>query len=184
MEHEGLKIHRGNASQFYVAAELSRRNVIAAITLGNCPSTDVLCTRPDGEGFVHVQVKTFRKGGRSCSVGMKAEKDRGDNFFWVLVGIPRTGDDSPVFFVIPSTEMAKHVKKCHQLWLKAPGRNGQPHNDNSIRSVRINRENRDEWRIDLYKGRWDLIETKLGMEPHRNLDLISEEADEPDDDSP
>ena len=184
MEHAGLKVHRGNASQFYVAAELSRRNVIAAITLGNCPTTDVLCTRPDGGGFVHVQVKTFRKGGRSCSVGMKAEINHGRRFFWVLVGIPHKGGEAPVFYVIPCNKMANHVKKCHQLWLEAPGRNGQAHKDNPIRSVRINQKHRDGWRIVKYKGRWDLIETAPGIEPEGNADPNSTSDDESDEYSP
>jgi hypothetical protein len=43
-----------------------------------------------GTRFVHIQVKTFVPGGRSCSVGMKAEQDFGENFFWVLGGIPES----------------------------------------------------------------------------------------------
>jgi hypothetical protein len=184
MELEGKKIHRGNAAQFYVAAELSRRNIVAAITLGNCPTTDILCTRADGEGFAHVQVKTFRKGGRSCSVGMKAERSHGVNFFWILVGIPHIDDDAPVFYVIPSDEMATHVKQCFDLWVMTPGRDGQPHDkSNSIRSVRVTKENRDGWRIDDFEGRWDLIETKLGMASQRNVEGC-EEADETDEDLP
>lgn len=35
------KTARGNASQFYVAAELCRRGHAAAVTLGNTPGTDV-----------------------------------------------------------------------------------------------------------------------------------------------
>jgi hypothetical protein len=131
----------------------ARRNIIAAITMGNCPTTDILCTRPDGEGFVHIQVKTFRKGGRSCTVGLKAERNYGPQFFWVLVGLPAAGDDSPDFYIIPSNEMAMHVNNCFDLWVKTPGRGGQLHDKNNpIRSVRITAENRDGWKIQDYKG--------------------------------
>ena len=61
------------------------------VTLGNTPNTDVLWSSIEGTRFVHIQVKTFVPGHRTCSVGMKAEKDFGGNFFWVLVGMPEPG---------------------------------------------------------------------------------------------
>ena len=83
------KSSRGNASQFFVAGELCRRGYSAVVTLGNTPNTDILCSNIEGTRFVHIQVKTFVPGNRTCSVGMKAEKDFGENFFWVLGGIPK-----------------------------------------------------------------------------------------------
>jgi hypothetical protein len=53
------------------------------VTLGNCPNTDILCSNAAGTKFAHIQVKTFRPGDRTCTVGMKAEKNYGRNFFWV-----------------------------------------------------------------------------------------------------
>ena len=62
--------------------------------IGNTPNTDVLCSNIEGTKFVHIQVKTFVPGNRTSSVGMKAEKNFGDNFFWVLVGIPEAVTNS------------------------------------------------------------------------------------------
>ena len=75
---------RANASQFFIAGELCRRGYSAVVTLGNTPNTDILCSNLAGTRFVHIQIKTFVPGGRTCSVGVKAEKDFGENFFWVL----------------------------------------------------------------------------------------------------
>jgi len=61
-EDEGHKSLRGSASQYFVAGELCRRGWVAAITLGNCPNTDILCSDLRGALFVHIQVKTFRVG--------------------------------------------------------------------------------------------------------------------------
>ena len=56
------KSARGNASQFFVAGELCRRGLVAVVTLGNTPNTDILCSNPSGTWLVHVQVKTFVPG--------------------------------------------------------------------------------------------------------------------------
>src|SRR2546427_8953667 len=96
------KSHRGNASQFFVAGELCRRGLMAVVTMGNCPNTDVLCSNKAGTKFAHIQVKTFIPGNKACSVGMKAEKALGANFFWVLGGIPEPGQQADfIYYVIP-----------------------------------------------------------------------------------
>ena len=61
--------------QFFVAAELCRRELVAVITLGNCPNTDILVSNAQGTRFAHVQVKTFVPGNKTCSVGMKAQNE-------------------------------------------------------------------------------------------------------------
>ena len=72
------KTHRGNTSQYYTAAELCRRGLVAVITMGNCPNTDILCSNKDGTKFLHIQVKTFRPRDKDCSVGLKrlVKKDK------------------------------------------------------------------------------------------------------------
>ncbi len=159
------KITRGNASQFFIAGELCRRGCSAVVTLGNTPNTDILCSNIEGTKFVHIQVKTFIPGGNSCSVGKKAEMFYGDNFFWVLGGIPEPGSNKEfVYYIIPSKIMAENVTKCHQLWLHTPGVSGQAHNDNQVRMVLLPPKkisNIWEWDISGYRDRWDLIEEKL-----------------------
>jgi len=157
------KSTRGNASQFYVAGELCRRGYSAVVTLGNTPNTDILCSNLEGTRFVHIQVKTFRPGDRTCSVGLKAEKDFGDKFFWVLGGIPEPNARTDFeYFIIPSKIMAKNVSKAHQLWLKTPGEKGQAHKENKVRTVHLPpKKSFSGWDILPYKNCWDLIEKKL-----------------------
>jgi hypothetical protein len=152
---------RGNASQFFVAGELCRRGYCAVVTLGNTPNTDILCSNVEGTKFVHIQVKTFVPGIRTCSVGTKAEKDFGENFFWVLGGIPKPDSKSAFeYYIIPAREMSKNVSEGHQNWLKAPGKKGQTHNDNKVRTVTFPPW-KSNWDVNQYRDRWDLIEAKL-----------------------
>ena len=57
------------------------------VTLGNTPNTDILSSNLAGARFVHTKVKTFIPGRRTCSVGPEAERNFGNNFFWVLGGV-------------------------------------------------------------------------------------------------
>ncbi|MBU2504950.1 MAG: hypothetical protein KKB89_04040 [Candidatus Omnitrophica bacterium] len=159
------KTHRGNTSQFYVVAELCRREFVAVLTMGNCPNTDVLCSNKEGTKFVHIQVKTFRPRDKSCSVGLKAEKNYGDNFFWVLCGIPEPGDKDQIFkyFIIPSTAMSRNVKKSFKLWKETPGSKGQVRSQNNkIRIAAIPPEkNLNGWDISPYLNNWQSIKDKL-----------------------
>ncbi len=157
------KSTRGNASQFFIAGELCRRGYSAVVTLGNTPNTDVLCSNLAGTKFVHIQVKTFVPGSRTCSVGVKAERHFGNNFFWVLGGIPRPDQSSDFeYYIIPSAQMSKNVALAHEQWLSTPGRDGQAHNPNKVRTVHLPPyKSFSGWSIARYKNRWDLIEAKL-----------------------
>ena len=112
------KSAKGNASQFFVAGELCRRGYYAVVTLGNTPNTDILCSNLEGTRFVHIQVKTFTPGAPRCIVGKKAEMPFGDNFFWVLAGIPEPPSLGFEYYIIPSKRMAKEVKVRADKWLE------------------------------------------------------------------
>lgn len=157
------KSHRGNASQFFVAGELCRRGYAALVTIGNTPNTDILCSNRAGTRFVHIQVKTFVPGTKSCSVGVKAERNFGDKFLWILAGIP--GPKSPhafEYFIVPSAAMSANVAAYHQQWLETPGKNDRPHMDNTVRAVAVAAgAPKYFWPVSEYRDRCDLIEREL-----------------------
>jgi len=157
------KSFRGNASQFFIAGELCRRGYSAVVTLGNTPNVDILCSNQQGTRFAHIQVKTFVPGKRTCSVGMKAMKNVGPTFFWILGGIPLPGSDRPFeYYVIPSEDIAKNVSEAHELWLSTPGKKGEAHKDNKVRTVHLPPyKSSSGWDISSYRDRWDLIERVL-----------------------
>lgn len=156
------KSHRASASQFFVAAELCRRGLVAVVTMGNCPNTDILVSNKSGTKFAHVQVKTYVPGTKTCSVGQKAEQSYGPNFFWVLAGIPQSSGAQNEYFIVPAENMAREIRKAHQLWLNTPGKNGQAHNDSKVRAVHLPPlETRAGWSIEEYRERWDIIEKVL-----------------------
>ena len=163
MSTERDKSHRGNASQFFVAAELCRLGYVAVVTMGNTPNTDVLCSNRAGTKFVHIQVKTFVPGKMTCSVGLKAERNFGRNFFWVLGGIPLPGSNKSFeYFIIPASHMARNVVEVHRRWLNTPGKNGRVHQNNRMRAVGVGSKCYPYfWSVTKYQNRWDLITKRL-----------------------
>jgi len=158
------KSTRGNASQFFVAGELCRRGWVAVVTMGNTPTTDILCSNAEGTRFVHVQVKTFVPGNKTVTVGRKAEIDNGSNFVWVLAGIPtaesRTGFE---YYIIPSADVAKNVANLHQKWLRTPGKDGQPHQDSNVRAIHLPPyKDVPAWDVGVYRDNWSLFAELLG----------------------
>jgi hypothetical protein len=161
-ENSADKSHRGSASQFFVAGELCRRGLVAVITMGNCPNTDILVSNKSGTRFAHVQVKTFVPGIKTCSVGFKSEKSYGPNFFWVLAGIPEESCAQNEYFIIPAEDMAREICKAHQLWLNAPGKKGQAHNNTKVRTVHLPPlTNLAGWSIEQFRNQWKIIEEVL-----------------------
>ena len=154
------KVNRGNASQFFIAGELCRRGHSAVVTLGNTPHTDIFCSNNQGTKFVHIQVKTFKPGNKTCSVGKKAEKNYGENFFWVLGGIPEAPSLDFIYYIIPSSVMAERVKAEYLQWKNTPGAKGQERQDTDLRTVHIPKSP-SGWDITQYKNRWDLIDNAL-----------------------
>ena len=158
------KSHRANASQFFIAGELCRRNLVAVVTMGNCPNTDILCSNKAGTAFAHIQVKTFVPGNRTCSVGRKAERNFGKNFFWILGGIPKPDSESEfIYYIIPSEDLSRNVLENHKIWSNTPGKKGQPHDsETTMRTVELPPyKQTNSWGLNKYKNRWDLIEKML-----------------------
>ena len=164
MPNPNDKSHRGNASQFYIAGELCRRGWVAVVTMGNCPNTDILCSNVAGTKFVHIQVKTFVPGNRTCTVGLKAAHNFGENFFWVLGGIPKPSQDVPFcYYVIPSPIMSAGIAEDYRHWIETPGRGGRPHSaTNTIRAVTLPPKiSATGWDVSVYANKWELIESRL-----------------------
>jgi hypothetical protein len=158
------KNQRGNSSQFFVAGELCRRGLVAVVTMGNTPNTDILCSNLEGTKFVHIQVKTFNPGkGNTVAIGKKSEKDYGDNFIWVLGGIPNAdSSENFEYFIIPSPELSKNVSDAHRLWLLGKQKNGAERKDSDIRTVHLPpKTNYAGWSIEPFRNRWDIIEDLL-----------------------
>ncbi len=145
------KIIRGVAGEYLVAGELSKRGIIASITLRNTKGMDILASNSDASKSVGIQVKTTiypRKEYPSWILRDKAEDYYSDTLFYVFVLI-KGDNERPDFYIVPSKVVAEHTKTTHQAWLDKGKKQGLNYNNTSLRKF-CDKEKK-------YLERWDLL---------------------------
>ena len=151
----------GNAGEYYVAALLSSRGYITTITLGRAEKYDIIAIRPDGK-TLKIQVKTAWHDNNVFRLSPKDTVDPESEYFYAFVTLKENKEPWD-YFVVPADIVAKSVRESHDNWLERPGRDGQKHNDNTIRLFR-SKPGKDcpEWYtqelIDSFKNNIDAIE--------------------------
>jgi len=125
----------GLAGEYFVAAELSRRGWIAALTLKNTPDIDVIAATPDGRRSINIQVKTRSiKNRKGWILNKKIETlVPGKNSYIAFVDLKGI-EQRPDFYLIPRNLFSKWIAQGHSKWLATPGRSGRVHVDNPIRA--------------------------------------------------
>lgn len=98
---QAQKYHLSLAGEFFVAAELQRRGVSAAVTYGNAKSADVVAFSPLGNKAVVIEVKSTSKlkwvvGGRAPLASSKP---------WVFVYLPNDPTEAPSYYVALQSEL-------------------------------------------------------------------------------
>jgi len=81
----------GVAGEYYVAAELSQRGLVAAITMRNTRGIDILVSSSDGSRQVTIQCKTSREPRKDWILSEKSEDVVSDSHFYVFVDLQEAG---------------------------------------------------------------------------------------------
>ena len=115
------KHHTGWAGALGVASELSRRGYDAAITLGNTPSLDLICSSPGGESFT-VQVKTASTKTWVYVSKAALEKAPRPDLYYAIVFIPPDLDAPLEYYILTSAE----AKRAYEGQRKTR-RDGEPY---------------------------------------------------------
>jgi hypothetical protein len=146
----------GIAGEYYVAAELSIRGFIAAVTLRNSRGLDIIASKSDGSKQISIQVKTNSGGAAKWILDKKAETFVSDSHYYVFVAL-KTKMQRPDFYIVPSKIVGEYVANAHKNWLLQPSKNGSPHNDNPVRNFFD--------KTGTYKEKWELL---TGVAPSLN----------------
>ncbi|HEV2379280.1 MAG TPA: hypothetical protein VG206_05740 [Terriglobia bacterium] len=128
----------GNAGEFFVLAELTRRGWTAALTARNNRAYDILAKR--GEASAAIRVKT--KGG-GFSLFQWTAKPSGDVFlemtadrdFCVLVDIPADDGAGPTYYVLQTSIIDKWLKDDFKQWVTTRGARGQQRDASNSRRL-------------------------------------------------
>jgi len=138
----------GIAGEYFVAAELSKKGYVASITLRNTEGVDILVSNEDGSITKAIQVKSSIEKKKSWILNKKAESNYNDNLFYVFVNL-KEDEERADYYIVPSVDVAKFVRKSHRNWLKKPGKSGKAHKDSDMRKFADPE--------DKYLERWDLL---------------------------
>lgn len=122
----------GIAGEYYVAAELSRRGYLAAITLRNSDGVDILVSNIDGDKLFSIQVKSTQNK-RKWILSQKVENEFSEKKYYVFVNIPSDINLMPEFIIVHSKVLANNIFNGHRDWLSKPGKNGKTRNDSKVR---------------------------------------------------
>ena len=165
----------GAAGEHLVLSHLLRLGFIAGKTPDFTKDYDLVVLNDDGNHSAPIQVKTTTK--QNWIMQNKHENPI-DNLFYCFVRMSLKNSDSEIY-VLDSKTVSNFVKISHIIWLKVPGRNGQPHNDTNMRqlsrNVKFNSsavleeiltkdelkfiESHSEGWMEKYKNAWHLIKT-------------------------
>ena len=123
----------GVAGEYYVCAELCRRNILALVTPKNNPLFDVVASDPVGQRVVSIQVKTMSMQNER---GWRLNKDitirRGNaNLFVVLVDMKAGGTND--YYVYEYDSLAERVGEVYAQYFSRPKRDGSPRQEVSFR---------------------------------------------------
>jgi hypothetical protein len=122
----------GVAGEYYVAAELARKGLDAAILLRNNEDYDILAINVESKNQYCIQVKTTWNTTRWI-LNAKVETSYSPNHYYVFVVLYEDDNKKPDFIIMHSQRLAEHVAYWHNHWLETPGKNGQKHNDSNLR---------------------------------------------------
>ncbi|HOK25417.1 MAG TPA: hypothetical protein P5320_02055 [Bacteroidales bacterium] len=122
------KVHQTQwAEQFDVAHEMTRRGYLVAFTMGNAPTTDLLCKSPHGIEF-SVQVKSLRS--KNYFLYQDSLINTSSNLFFVFVLVPTTigfnNLNPPEYFVLNKQQFLKVVEEENYRLKEEEKRRGRP----------------------------------------------------------
>jgi hypothetical protein len=100
LSRQEAKYHLSLAGEFYVAAELQRRGIAAAVTYGNAKKADVVAFS-GGSRAVAVEVKSTPTS-RWVVGGVVPPPSSAP---WVFVRVPSESTEPPAFFVLTQSEL-------------------------------------------------------------------------------
>ena len=127
------------ATQFYVAAELTRRKYLVSLTLGNAPVADLLVVSPSQKHFT-VEVK----GQSTRNFWLIRQIEPRDNLFFVLVYLPKNYEP-PKFYILSSAELMRQREEYKRHIESTSGKY-----DDKMGGI--------NWSTALeYQGRWDKL---------------------------
>lgn len=159
MEFKGKKGIVGVTGEYFVAAELSQRGIVATLTLKNTPSIDILATNLDKDKYANIQVKTMSFTNNSgWRLGKKDEEiSKIKNHYYVFVNLKEIGS-LPEYIIVPQKNLSQFIKKAHFNWLEGTKKDGTARKDTDIRVFDAYINSKTKKFAKKYINNWEIID--------------------------
>jgi hypothetical protein len=123
----------GNAGEYYVCAELCKRNILALITPKNNPLFDIVASDPEGKRSIAIQVKTM---GTTNKQGWKlgldiTKKQRNPRLYVVLVNMHN--DKPNDYYIYKFDDLSDRINQVYDEYISTPKKDGTPKKDINFR---------------------------------------------------
>jgi len=148
----------GVSGEFFVAAELSQRGIVATLTLKNTPYIDILATNLEKGTFANIQVKTMSVSNNAgWHLGPKDGEPSGiANHFYVLVDL-QGPDKLPSYIILPKKEFSIFLKKDYLKWVSGKKRDGTARKNTNMWIFDPKRRKHLSEFVDEYKNNWGVL---------------------------
>lgn len=143
----------GVTGEYYVCAELGKKNILALLTPKNNPLFDIVAVAPDASRTVTIQVKTMSENNKQ---GWKLGKEictrkNNPNLFTVLVNL---SSNKIEYYIYEYDTLSEKVENAYIEYLNTPKKDGTKRKDIDFRW----------WDLKLFteddinrKNNWDLL---------------------------
>jgi hypothetical protein len=148
----------GVSGEYFVAAELSQRGVVATLTLKNTPYIDILATNLGTGKSANIQVKTMSvENNAGWHLGQKDGEPSGvANHFYVLVDLQGPGK-LPQYIILPKKEFSKIIKKDYKKYISGKKKDGTPRKETNMRIFDPNRKSHLRDFSSKYVNNWEIL---------------------------
>ncbi|MCX6558386.1 MAG: aspartate ammonia-lyase [Candidatus Aminicenantes bacterium] len=148
----------GISGTYYAAAELSKREYIALVTMKNTSGVDILVSSEISKKSIVIQVKTSKLAHKKgYTLKNKDEELKSDDLVYIFVNM-KDGNFRPDFYIVPSEIVAKTISDGHKKWSGEKGKRGQIRDGSSRIRKFYPSEEKD-------KENWKVIAEKLNSIP-------------------
>jgi len=165
MRREVPSAFAGNAGEFFVLAELTRRGWTAGLTARNNRAYDILAKR--GDEFAGIRVKTKTSISTVFQWNAKADGEiflelSARNDFCALVDIPES-DGAATYYIVPTAMIDKWLREDFKSWVTSPGAKGQQRAEDNRRRLFYVDDQTTKLahgyleKLAAYKGAWHLL---------------------------
>ena len=156
------KLNLSLAGEFFVAAELQRRDVMASVTYGNAKKADVVAFSPETSTAQVIEAKSTSQ--RKWVVGNKNPEPSED--LWVLVHIPENSTETTRYFILTAREIHGILKPGEvEYCQKYIERHGHEPTGVGVYSVRLNqvdgKQQANGTQLESCEGKWDKILSRV-----------------------